>query len=120
MKIRKKLSEDGFTILEVMVGLIIFTLGLLLLMSMMVVSIQGNSWSEYATQSAQLAREKLEQIKNDPAAHLGPGGDEIGDYTRTWNVSSITSDLSAVTVRVAWTDANDKDYACSTMTYIQP
>jgi type II secretory pathway pseudopilin PulG len=120
MKIRKKLSEEGFTILEVMVGLIIFSLGLLLLMSMMVVSIQGNSWSENATQSAQLAREKIEQIKNDPATYLGSGRDVIGDYVRSWDVSWVTADLSAVTVRVAWTDANNRDYACSTMTYIQP
>ena len=56
-------QTDGFTILEVMVGLVIFTLGLLLLMSMMVVSMQGNSWSEYQTPSAQLIREKIEQMK---------------------------------------------------------
>ena len=33
-KIFKKLNSDGFTILEVLVGLVIFTIGLLTLLSM--------------------------------------------------------------------------------------
>jgi Tfp pilus assembly protein PilV len=109
----------GFTILEVMVGLIIFTLGLLLLTSMMAVSMQGNSRSKDATQSAQMIREKIEQIKSNPATHLSSGSDAIGDFRRSWNVNQMTPNLYAVTVRVAWTDVDQSDHACSSMTYIQ-
>ncbi|MCK4656231.1 MAG: hypothetical protein KAT85_04345 [candidate division Zixibacteria bacterium] len=109
----------GFTILEVMVGLIIFTLGLLLLTSMMAVSMQGNSWSKDTTQSAQMIREKIEQIKSNPATHLSSGSDAIGDFRRSWDVSQVTQNLYAVTVRVVWTDVDQSDHACSTMTYIQ-
>lgn len=112
-------QTDGFTILEVIVGSVIFTLGLLLLMSMMVLSMRGNSWSKDATQSAQMIREKIEQIKSDPATHLSSGNDAIGDFRRSWDVSQVTPNLYALTVRVVWTDVDQSDHACSTMTYIQ-
>ncbi len=112
-------QAGGFTILEVIVGLIIFTLGLLLLTSMMAVSMQGNSWSKDTTQSAQMIREKIEQIKSNPATHLSSGSDAIGDFRRSWDVSQVTQNLYAVTVRVVWTDVDQSDHACSTMTYIQ-
>jgi Tfp pilus assembly protein PilV len=110
---------DGFTILEVMVGLIIFTLGLLLLTSMMAVSMQGNSRSKDTTQSAQMIREKIEQIKSNPATYLNSGSDAIGDFRRSWDVSQVTPNLYSVTVRVVWTDVDQSDHACSTMAYVQ-
>ncbi len=117
---KEKISQtDGFTILEVIVGLIIFTLGLLLLTSMMAVSMKENSWSKDATQSAQMIREKIEQIKRNPATRLSSGSDAIGDFRRSWDVSQVTPNLYAVTVRVIWTDVDQSDHACSTMTYIQ-
>ena len=119
-KMRKVLKSDGFTILEVMVGLVIFSLGLLLLMSMMVVSMKGNSWAEYTTQSTQLIREKIEQIKHDPATYLQSGSNVVGGYTVSWDVAGITANLAAVKVRVSWTNADSHTYACSTMTYVQP
>ncbi len=117
---RNRFSQDGFTILEVMVGLIIFTLGLLLLMSMMVVSMQGNSWSGHTTQSAQLIREKIEQIKHNPAVFLQSGSDKVGGYDRIWEVNSVSPNLVEVTVRVEWTDSENRGRSCSTTTYVQP
>lgn len=119
-KKQKILKSEGFTILEVMVGLIIFSLGLLLLMSMMVVSIRGNSWAEYTTQSTQLIREKIEQIKHDPATYLQSGSNVVGGYNVSWDVAAITPSLSSVKVRVRWTDSDNHSYACSTMTYVHP
>lgn len=120
MKIGKLHRQDGFSILEVMVGLIIFSLGLLLLMSMMVASIDGNSWAEDTTQSVQLIKEKIEQLKNTHVSELNSGEDAIGDYVRSWDVTAVSSNLVGVTVRVKWADADEKVYACSTMTFMQP
>lgn len=120
VKSTKLFAEDGFSILEVMVGLIIFSIGLLLLMSMMVVSMDGNSWAEDTTQSVQLIKEKVEQLKNTHVSQLNSGEDVIGDYVRSWDVTAVSSNLVGVTVRVKWADADQKVYACSTMTFMQP
>ncbi len=121
-KINRKLSKrDGFSLLEVMVGLLIFTLGLLLLMSMMVVSLESNSWSEKTTISAQLIREKIEQLKNTPASNLASGNDVVDGFTRTWQVTnSSTTNLYDVQVAVQWQDAESRIFACTTYTMIQP
>lgn len=117
--IKKFSRKEGFTILEVMVGLVIFSLGLLLLMSMMVVSIKGNTWAEFTTQSTQLIREKIEQIKHDPVTYLNSGSDVVGDYMVSWDVTSTTTDLAEVEVRVDWIDADSISYTWSTTTYVQ-
>jgi len=119
-KLKKMLTNDGFTILEVMVGLAIFSLGLLLLLSMMVISIQGNMWSENHTQSVQLIREKVEQLKNTAGAAMVSGNDAVGDYTRSWTVSQVTTDLKGVSVKVSWAEPDGEIKACSTYTYIYP
>jgi hypothetical protein len=99
---------------------VIFTLGLLLLMSMMVVSIQSNTWSEKETLSSQLIREKIEQLKNTPEAGLISGSDIVNGLSRSWNISALgIPGLYDVTVAVRWTDADQHDFACSTQTYIK-
>ncbi|MBU1319177.1 MAG: prepilin-type N-terminal cleavage/methylation domain-containing protein [candidate division Zixibacteria bacterium] len=119
-KLRKMLAQDGFSILEVMVGLLIFSLGLLLLMSMLVVSIQSNSWSEMETLSSQLIREKIEQLKSTPEASLNSGSDVVSGVLRSWDISALgTPGLYDVTVAVNWTDIDARDHACSTQTYIK-
>jgi len=118
-KLRKELNEDGFSILEVMVSLIIFSVGLLLLMSMLVVSIKGNSWSEKTTVSSQLLREKVEQLKNTPTAGMVSGEETIGMFNRKWQVQNLFSDLYDVTVAVSWVDEDNRQFACTTQTYIQ-
>jgi len=119
-RLRKIHCQDGFSMLEVMVGLIIFSLGLLLLMSMLVVSINGNSWSQQTTQSAQLIREKVEQLKNTAAGGLASGSDAVSGFNRSWNVVGLTPNLYEVTVAVRWTDVESRQFACSTITYIYP
>ncbi len=119
-RLKKKLNADGFTILEVMIGLVIFSLGLLLLMSMMVISIQGNEWSEHHTQSIQLIREKVEQLKNTPEVAMTSGSDAVGRYSRSWNITQVNSELKGVSVKVAWTEPDGDIKACSTYTYVYP
>lgn len=122
-RIRRKVSRsDGFSLLEVMIGLVIFSLGMMLLMSMIVVSLQSNSWSENTTISTQLIREKIEQLKNTPAAHLTSGGDVIDGFTRTWVVGNALGipDLYSVQLAVNWQNADSRVFACTTLTMIQP
>jgi len=118
--LKLKSSEAGFTILEVMIGLVIFTLGLLLLLSMMIISIDGNMWSENHTQSMQLIREKIEQLKNTDEALMVSGNDAIGSYSRNWTVVQATPELKAVSVKVSWLEPSGDSKACSTVTMIYP
>ena len=124
-KIFKKLNSDGFTILEVMVGLVIFSIGLLTLLSMIAVSISGNAWSDKTTDSVQMVRKTIEGAKNTPAAYLDNYGyeDEDGIF-RHWTIEDAVADggavLKKITVWVYWTDDLNRSQYTSTTTYFQP
>lgn len=116
MKIR---NDKGFSILEVMVGLIIFTVGLLLLSSMMMVSLKGNKWSNKTTQTVQLVRDKMEDFRNEDISSMVNGSDVVDGINRAWFFEDLTSNLKKLTVVVDWTDERDVVQACTTVTYIQ-
>ena len=123
-RIRKKLNAKGFTILEVMIGLVIFSIGLLTLLSMIVISISGNAWSDKTTQTVQMVRETIEQIKNTPEDQLDYYGyeDEDGIF-RQWAVEDSyedNGDVKKVTVWVYWHDEFNRPQYTSTTTYFQP
>ncbi|MBD3218272.1 MAG: prepilin-type N-terminal cleavage/methylation domain-containing protein [candidate division Zixibacteria bacterium] len=123
-KIRKKLDSKGFTILEVMMGMVIFSIGLLTLLSMLVISISGNAWSEKTTQTVQMVRETIETIKNTPEDQMEDYGyeDEDGIF-RHWYVEDSyedQGDVKKVTVWVYWTDEFNRSQYTSTTTYFQP
>ena len=58
--------EAGFTLIEVMVSIVILTVGLLSLAQMMVLATNSNSLSGRMTSSAALAKEQLERLKATP------------------------------------------------------
>lgn len=68
MKDRKKnrSEERGFTLIEVMISIVILTVGLLTLAQMMVIATHANALSGRMTASAALAKEQLELLKAAP------------------------------------------------------
>jgi len=97
----QKLSQNnGFTLLEVMVSMVILTLSLLLLLNMAMIAMEGNDWSNNATASTQLIQEKLEQLRTDMT--LNSGSDTVGTIARTWNVTTVASHLRRIDITATW------------------
>jgi prepilin-type N-terminal cleavage/methylation domain-containing protein len=63
MKHIKKCNQDGFTLIETIVAIVIITVGLLMLAHLMTVSIVLNEKTESDLKSIQLAQGKLESLK---------------------------------------------------------
>jgi type IV pilus assembly protein PilV len=59
-------GEGGFTLVEVLVAIVILTVGLLSLAQMMVLATSSNTLSGRMTSSAALAKEQLERLKAAP------------------------------------------------------
>jgi Tfp pilus assembly protein PilV len=116
MKIKK---TDGFTILEVMVGMIIFTLGMLLLSSLTVVALRGNTWSDKTSQVVQAMRDKIEDYRHADVADMINGEDAVNGLRRTWTFQDLSANLKEITVVVSWEDRQAIAKRCSTITYIQ-
>ena len=120
MRLKMKIkSQDGFTLLEVMMGLVIFTLGLLLLSSMMVVALRGNVWSDKTTQVVQATREKIEEFRRLPDEDMASGTDVRAGFNRSWLVEDIDAQLKRLTVVVSYSNEKAVVRACTTVTYLE-
>lgn len=128
-KIKKiiKGKEDGFTLLEVLVAMIIISIGILGLAPMLVVSMQGNQFSREVTDVAYIAQDRLEQLRNQTVITPIPLYETTtgikGIYTRAVNVSDQTVDGSIppgvyrLSVTVTWTDKQGQSHSSSYLTY---
>ncbi len=111
-KLRKK---EGFSLIEVMVSLLVFSIGMLMLVPMMVLSIQGNDYASKSTYAIQLAQAKMEELKNRNVIYSSQ--DVVGLMTRSWAVENESSSLKKLTVSVTWVDQDNKPHQVEIITY---
>lgn len=122
-------SSSGFSLIEVLVAMALFAIGVLALAQMQIVSMSGNTASRRITGAATLAESKLEELKSlsysnadltdkdaDGDAGYGTAGldDEDGDadgsetgvtimgqsYDVFWNIAADSPVSGCKTVRV--------------------
>ena len=114
----QKFSQDnGFTLLEVMISMVILTLSLLLLLNMAMIAMEGNDWSNQATASTQLLQEKLEQLRTDMT--LTNGADTVGSITRSWQVYSVANHLRRVDITASWSNQRGNVLQNSMTAYVR-
>lgn len=117
---RKKIKcQDGITLLEVMVAMIIMSFSLLLLLNMTMVALDGNKWSENTTITTQLLQEKLEQLRSVRNSNLQSGSDTAQGYVRTWVVSNAGSHLRQIDLEIDWLDFREEPHTNALTTVIR-
>ena len=72
--------HKGFTLLEVLIAIVILSLGLLGLSAMTISTIRGLAFSEYMTTATNLVQEKMEEIKNTAYAGVLQASYPSEDY----------------------------------------
>lgn len=110
-------GENGFTILEVLIAISIFAIGLLAVAALQITAFQGNRVGDELTKATMLAQMQVEALKgadfssatlvpgnyvdaNNPIDETGANG---GRFTRTWTIANNTAFSRLVTVTVGWT-----------------
>ena len=113
MKTFRESNESGFTLIEVMVSIIILSIGVLGLAPLMAVSVTGNSFSSEATRANVIAQDKIEELKNVVSLGAMPRVDTAtvdGRYHYSARVDDTGSDgtvpagVYKIYIRVNWTD----------------
>jgi type IV pilus assembly protein PilV len=110
----KKLSrkrDDGFTLIEIMISILVFTIGILAVVSMQTSSLHGNKIARETTEAAAVAASAIESLRPldyaDPSltdgTHTLPGQDQ---YAITYNVrrNTIIENTMLIEVSVTWTE----------------
>jgi prepilin-type N-terminal cleavage/methylation domain-containing protein len=111
-------DESGFTVVEVLVALVIGTIGLAGMLAIHSTGSNSIQYNRHATEATVLAEQALEELLTQPTGVMASGGDVVdaqgldnpeGIYAREWTVT-WTDDLAAITVEVSWLEA-DGDHA---------
>ena len=103
-------KQDGFTLIEILIAMSIFTAAVLGVAISATSVIKANQSSYSTTIAINLAQDKLEELKALPAslASGGPVTDTINGetFSRSWTVTSNSpiSGMKRIDVAVTWTD----------------
>jgi prepilin-type N-terminal cleavage/methylation domain-containing protein len=108
-------GNNGLTLVEVLVSMVIFATGLLMLIPMVITSIKGNEWADSTTKAAHHIHAKIEEIKN---THDWTSGEDSPEgMARTWLVENSGSFLKKLTVKMIWMDKDGTQHTDSIVTY---
>ena len=143
MKINNKeytLNSHGFTLIEIMIAMVVFSIGLLAIVTMQINAISGNTSAFEMTQATSLAQDKVEELMamnylyqdlndTDGDGNNGGGLNDTGAnadfsiaqgmYTVNWNIATDFPIDSTKSIRVIVTWANSKSLSLDTIIFDQ-
>ena len=79
--------QAGVSILEVLVSLIVFTVGALAAVQQSLMARQQARVGEWVTEAAAAAQYQMEALRSLPYDSLGSGSDSVWGFPLTWTVS---------------------------------
>lgn len=108
-------NERGFSLVEILIALGIFSIGILAVAQLQLWNIRNNSTGNFTTMATMLARQQMETLKNetdvttlssdsDPNNPIDEDGNSGGIFTRTWAVTNPLGGSTSrhLTVAVSW------------------
>ena len=116
-------KPKGFTLIEVVAGLMILAVGLLGIAAMQVTSTKGSHFSSNVTQATFFAQDKLEYLKNlsYSDSDLSSGQHDEGTlsgsiFSRQYHVlEDVGNSIKTITVTVSWTHRGNHNISLSTI-----
>jgi len=109
-------DKRGFTLIEVLIAIFLLVIGLLGLLSLTTTVVKGNASSKMTTLATTLAKDKLEDIKNQNYSNIVTSTDYATSngtvsasssgafYTRNCTVTSDSpaANMKSINVQVTW------------------
>ncbi len=114
-------NEDGISLIEVLVGMLVFSLGMLLLVPMVVTSITGNQMSRDTDRVIEEMQNVVEAFKAGGIPDNGMEYDlETGRHLYWWiqQTDPPTANLNELVVEVMWEDPNGEFHYKQLKSYV--
>jgi len=116
-------KRTGFSLIEVLIGLIFLAIGLLAIAALQTTSIRGNFFSNNLMQATYVAQDRLEFLKNLP---LDSPALQVGNYNPIPAILSgvvfyqsytvvVSGDLKTIHYTVTWNDGINHNVTFSTI-----
>ena len=106
----------GFTLVELLVALMVFAVGMLGLAATAGSVTRMMGGAKRQTIAAAVAQSRLEKIRSSPCASLVSGSDTVRGIASTWTIRAVTRGVSVtetVTFRTSRTSVRTKTYMTS-------
>jgi prepilin-type N-terminal cleavage/methylation domain-containing protein len=104
------MEKRGFTLIEVMIGMIILAVAVLAIAGMQIASITGNAFSQNLTQASILAQNRMEVLRSldfetDPIFQANGSYDDVKDgiFQGRYQVTRAGS-YATITYTVTWAE----------------
>ena len=114
-------SNEGFTLLEILIALVIISIGLLSLASISISVIRANSVANKMTQMTALAQDRLEILRKTSFASLQTGSTTASppdNININWTVTQPQTNLKQINLTATWTDSTGKTHSLTFGTLI--
>jgi type IV pilus assembly protein PilV len=116
-------KETGFSLIEVLIGLIFLAVGLLAIAGLQATSVRGNAFSNNLMQATYAAQDKLEILKNIPldspqlqAGNYHPEPVTISGVAFNLSYSvAVNGNLRTINYTVTWNDGINHNITFSTI-----
>ena len=112
-------NQRGFSLIEILIAITIFAIGILAVGKMQITAIKGNYFANDLTEATTLAQDRMEKLiglsytdpllgGNNPTAtdHNDANNPVDGRYNISWNIDSNypINNTKTIMVNVGWTD----------------
>lgn len=111
----------GFTLVEILIALVIFSIGIVAFAGLTVTSTRTGSYGGRMTEAVTFAQDKLEELKANSWERIVSGEDQKTgptgiSYTRNWKVlEKETRNLKTVSITINWKDRVDHSISLFTV-----
>jgi type IV pilus assembly protein PilV len=103
--------DNGFTLIEILIALVILSIGLMALAGIQVSALKGNAFSKRMTTAVSIAEQMVEQIRNIPydniqsqsASQVSQSNINFTSQVAVTNDSPIVN-TKTIHVTITWTD----------------
>lgn len=119
------LGENGFTLIEVMIAILILAVGMMAMALLQVTAIRGGSFANQMTQASIYGQDKIEELKNTTYASIANGSDTITSgngvtYARTWTVTTDSPYTGSKTINltISWTGPQAQNHSVQFSTIV--
>ncbi len=114
---KKIKNSNGFTLIEVMIAILILSVGMMAMALLQISAIRGGAFANQMTQAAIDGQDKIEELRNTNYSTLAGGQDTVVSgngmtYTRTWTVTESpppgttgpsTFKMKTIHLTISWT-----------------
>ena len=99
-------AENGFTLIETMLALGIFAIGILAVAAMQITAFHGNRSARLQTEAITLSSQHLEEMVSGPYAGIIDGSETVRDFNLDWIVTndSPVANTKKIIMTTSWGD----------------